>query len=128
MPLIISHKGKCLLIFLVPITNDISKLTNYQKDLYQQFLSIGSSISDILKEFDIKVYDKNTKVWEFNLNSLQELIDKLSAIDDIKLKFQKDPPEIDLNSIILKFTPLYKKTSFKELIFIILFDYADLLQ
>lgn len=58
-------------------------------------------IVDILKEFDIKVYDKNTKVWEFNLNSLQELIDKLSAIDDIKLKFKKDPPEIDLNSIIL---------------------------
>lgn len=58
-------------------------------------------IVDILKEFDIKVYDKNTKVWEFNLNSLQELIDKLSAIDDIKLKFKKDPPDIDLNSIIL---------------------------
>ena len=58
-------------------------------------------VVDILKEFDIKVYDKNTKVWEFNLNSLQELIDKLSAIDDIKLKVKKDPPEIDLNSIIL---------------------------
>ena len=59
MPLIISHKGKCLLIFLVPITNDISKLTNYQKDLYQQFLSIGSSISDILKLISQKSSKEN---------------------------------------------------------------------
>lgn len=57
--MIISHKVKCLFIFLVPITNDISKLTNYQKDLYQQFLSVGSSISNILKLISQKSSKEN---------------------------------------------------------------------
>lgn len=47
----------------------------------------NNSIIEQLKQLETYSYSKKTHLWEYPLNSLSELVDRLSRIDDIKLKF-----------------------------------------
>ena len=48
---------------------------------------------DIIKNSEVSVYDKNTKIWEIPLTDLQKFLDASCLFDSITLHLMKDKNE-----------------------------------
>ena len=86
------------------------RTTNKLPGITSLFISFNynAEIVSNLKTLPNYIYDKNSKEWEIPISSLHDIINKLSSIDDIKLKLKEETKQEDIKYDLME----YKTTPF----------------
>ena len=92
---------------MIFIKEDISKKSVGETSLFISF-KYNSDIIDIIKQCEIPLYDKKTKVWELPLSELSFLLDNLCKLDEIHLELY-DKKEEEIEDLII---PNFKTNPF----------------